>query len=581
MKNKQMYGLGLAGVLLCWTLLVFRYSYHLFFLEQHQLFIFEKEYALILLSTPGGTMEYLTQFCIQFFKFNFIGSFLISFLLLLIGVLLHILFKNKKEQNSIVCFEFLIPFFLFINLLDINYYIRGIFGFLLCVTALLIYKRLIKSSFLQRLIFAVILAIILFWIAAPFQSLFLVALFCMELINKGFNKGKTLLFLFIALVFGYLVYEFGGDNLFRQYILPDGVFSSQISPDWTAYASWVLLIIAILSTPLLNKLVLKIRSNAFMFTLQIIIIITAILLILPKHEDKKSMDFKRLHYYAINNNWDDLLKFCKEHPQETPITLNYQNLALAEKGILADSLFAYTQNGSYGLFAPWDRSIYTAFVSQRVSYFYGDIAFAQRLAFEGNVSSTTKGFPETMKTLIRTNILQQEFQVAAKYINYLQLTFFYKDWADKQFSYLSNIESKDDDPEYIGKRMSLKNESHLLAQNSLLALAMLNPENTKLRDFALCSYLLNKDLEGYLQCFNSYFENTQIKQLSNTYYEGLILCSLIDSSIVDKYQIPEQIKEEFERYISIYQGFTNTDEQKEWLSIYFTHTFWFYYHFTK
>lgn len=78
----------------------------------------------------------------------------------------------------------------------------------------------------------------------------------------------------------------------------------------------------------------------------------------------------------------------------------FYTVPLAEKGILTDSLFTYPQKGKSGLYAPWDRTIPTAFAIQKVCYNYGDIAFAQKFAFEGNVLYVTLGLMVEIEKLI-------------------------------------------------------------------------------------------------------------------------------------------------------------------------------------
>lgn len=572
--------LTLTGGVILFLLLQFRYAFHLHFLEQHQLFLTGKEYARELLSRPGGFITYASQFIIQFFILDYAGSIFITILLLLTGITLRHLLRNEPGNCSpVFLFESFILFFLLLNILDTAFHLKGITGYLLCLLALLMYDRLQNQIWQKRILYGMLLVLSLFWLAAPFQTLFLVTASCTELRKQGFNKGRSLLWIVVALCSGYLTWRLLGNGTYRIYIALDGVCSLRIIPGWTKYAPWLLLPVSVLLTPLLYTYSGKLKKHYLPTVIQILILIPSFIYLLPRFDDNWSLPFKRLNHYATQERWDDILTYCQTHPIEDYSCVNYQNLALAKQGILADSLLAYPQMGGDGLFTPFDRTVYTAFILQEINYHYGSIASAQRYAFEGNVSSETMAFPQTIKMLIRTNILQEEYKVAAKYIHYLRQTLFYRKWAGKQYRYISGTGSPEEDPEYTRKQKYLRGANYLLSQNDLLTLAKQDTSNEELRDFALCYHLLNKDLEKFLSRMNSYAGEIKDKVLPLVYYEALMACVPNNPEVLQRYAIPEQVKNDFEKYASIYSGTTNEKERKEWLSLYYTNSYWFYFHY--
>lgn len=564
-------------------LLQYRYIFHLYFLEQLQLFLTGKEYAIEVLSRPGGALEYISEFCIQFFKFNYFGSIVTTSLLLSIGYLLHRLFTcGRKSSSFLFVFECCIPFFLLLNLLDIEFRFRGIAGYFICVAALLIYYQAQSLSFRKRLMCCLLMALVLFWIAAPFQTLFLITASCIELKEHGLNKGKSFVPLLIACACGYIVNSYLGNGAYRMYIHLSGVCSLRIIPGWTKYVAWVLLPAGVLFTPLLQKGAEWLKKDVITIGIQVGFIAGLIIFLLPKYDDNWSYPFKQLHHYALQEQWDDVLEYCRHHPDnEELISLNYQNLALAEKGILADSLLYYSQKGKAGLFAPWDRTVYAAFALQKICYSYGNVAFAQKFAFEGNVSSSSKGLPETMKMLVRTNLLQKEYRVAAKYINYLRQTWCYKGWADKQLTYFVEPERMKLDNEYADNIEFKQEENRFVISDELNVLAGLDKENEKLKDFVLCSFLLEKNLNAFLNWFDFYYTKTEMKEVPTLYYEALMACAPFVPDVLTRYHIPDKIKESFESYTSIYKGTNNAGERKKWLSLYHANSYWFYFHYKE
>ncbi|WP_106831597.1 DUF6057 family protein [Parabacteroides pacaensis] len=586
-NTKQLGKLALLFIIIGGTIIIgllqYRYAFHLLFLEQLQLFLFGKEYAIDLLSRPGGTIEYVSEYCIQFFSILYVGSICTTLFLLLIGFVLHRLLKNGKEKgNWLFIFEGSILFFLLLNLLDMGFFFRGVVGYLFCVIALLGYDRVQKYPSGIRFLYGLLSALLLFWLAAPFQTLFLIVASCIEFREHGLNKGKSLLPLILAGMVAYLVYIFGKNSTYRMYVALDGVCSPGIIPGWTKYVAWLLLPVAILFTPGLERLAGIVKKNYILVLGQGCLILTVLIFLLPRYDDHDSLVFKQLHYYASQERWDDLLAYCRKHPlKDHVICLNYQNLALAEKGILADSLLFYPQKGKQGLLVPWDRTVYTAFVVQKVCYSYGDIAFARKFAFEGNVCSSTFGFPETMKTLVRTNILQKQFRVAAKYIHYLQQTFSYKEWADKQCRYLSGIDVPEDDPEYKGKHKFLEKKDHFASPNEFRVLSAMDKNDKKLRDFVLCSFLLEKDMENFLSWFGFYYNEASLKDVPVIYYQALLICASNIPEVLNRYRVPDFIKDEFELYTLTYRRAKNPEDRRKWLSVRHANSFWFYFHYAN
>ncbi|WP_106829505.1 DUF6057 family protein [Parabacteroides pacaensis] len=582
-RAKQYWILTIAGIFLMSAILQFRYRYHLSFLEQLQLFVSTKEYARQLLSLPGGLTEYMSQYLIQFFKIKFVGNLFVVALLSTIAICIHKLIAHKDKASFV--FESMIVFFLFVNFLDINFYLKGITGYLFCLLVLLLYdlyERIQPRSFKKRFLFILLLGSFLFWITAPFQTLFFISASAMELKRHGLNKGKSLFPLFIITMAAIGIYFIAGESSFRMYIDIDGVCSLRIIPGWTKYAPWALLPLAILFNPLLERALQLIKKNFIKTTLQILFLGGIILYLLPKYDDNWSLPFKQLHYYATQDKWDKILDYCQKHPLINNYNcLNYQNLALAQKGILADSLLYYPQKGKYGLYAPWDRVVPTAFALQKICYHYGDIAFAQKYAFEGNVNSVTRGFPETLKMLVKTNLLQGQKKVAARYIYYLQQTVFYKEWADKQSLYLSDSSAMKNDPEYQGKERFREKENHFTYSNELYILAGLDKTDKKLRDFVLCSLLLDKDLQGFLNWFNFYHKDAGFQTISVLYYQALMACAPSVPEVLTRYPIPEKIRKDFESYTKLYSSGRNPAEKQKWLYPQYKNSYWYYFHFTK
>lgn len=559
-----------------------KYAYHLFFMEQNQLFLSIPQYSKSLLFQPGGTARYIAEFCVQFFCIPYIGAFCTSLFLLLIAVLIfHLVRKTRQTSASTYLFEAGIVLFLLLNLLDICFYFKGITGYLLCITALFGYDLAKEHSFRIRMIWGFLLGFLVFWIASPFQGIFLIAAGSIEIRNQGINKGKSLLLPGTAGLMGYILYSYGGMSLFRIYMLPDGLCDLRITATWTKYMPWILLPVAILITPLLERLFSRLTNWYQKFVIQLCLILVFAWIFIPGNDDHESLPVKQLNYYTTHGEWDSILSFCKKDALEDELCLNFQNLALAEKGQLADSLLAYSQNGKNGLFGKWNVTIYTAPILQEICFRYGDIASSQRYAFEGNAGSLSIGFPETMKMLIRTNLIRGEYRVAAKYIWYMQHTFAYKNWANKQYAYLTDSTAMKKDPEYAGKYAYLQNKNHFVDEIDVFEMADQDKDNEKLRDYVLCSFLLDKNLEDFMGWFGYFYKKEECSKAPLIYQEAIAAFAEKRPEVLAYFPISNEVKESFEMYLSLCQSAATPEERQQWLSLNHTQSYWYYYHFKE
>jgi hypothetical protein len=137
---------------------------------------------------------------------------------------------------------------------------------------------------------------------------------------------------------------------------------------------------------------------------------------IKKYGDQKSQQLKKLDYYARTEQWDEIINHSKG-TLSNYLYMCYLNMALAEKGQLAESMFLYDQRGVDGLLLKWNRTFSVSTILSDVNFTIGNIAVAQEMAFEANVSATGGGNPRMLKRLVQTNLIYGEYPVAEKYID--------------------------------------------------------------------------------------------------------------------------------------------------------------------
>ena len=108
---------------------------------------------------------------------------------------------------------------------------------------------------------------------------------------------------------------------------------------------------------------------------------------------------------------------------------------------MGDRMFEFYQNGTEGLLPEFQRDFTSPLPTSEAYYHLGMVNTAQRFTFEAmeaipNFNKSGRCF----KRLAETNLINGQYEVAAKYLRLLRKTIFYRDWAEDAMTYLYNEE---------------------------------------------------------------------------------------------------------------------------------------------
>ena len=104
-----------------------------------------------------------------------------------------------------------------------------------------------------------------------------------------------------------------------------------------------------------------------------------------------NQDIWRLNHHAYMEDWDAILQFVSDKPMNNYLFMNYANLALANKGELAERAFHYYPKGMNSLLTTVNSTGAVRLMASDIHYTVGCIAEAQQHAFEAQVT-----FPQSM-----------------------------------------------------------------------------------------------------------------------------------------------------------------------------------------
>ncbi len=558
-------------------------AYHFYYIEQFQLFLNTRLYFFESISYPGGSVEYLSHFLVQFFIVPYLGAVIVAFTHLIIFI---VSYKLILQRAKIRLF-FFAPATIFLSCLlmcfNYNIFFQYVLSFLLCIFCLnfLISKN--NSMFRNVIVFLTVP--LLYWIAGSVSILFTVCFFLYEFFNgKGKKIINWLLLPIWACLISWCAVRFSLTENFRTSFLPDMYCQSNLYPSALIYIPWLILPIWIIVVSFLPRLDFLRKMNYWALGVQTILFLILSWQGFLKFGDRNSYEVKKLDYYARNEQWDMIIEEFRGGNINNYLCHNYLNLALAKKGSLLEKMFQFSQRGPLSLEVSRKKDNMISALISDISFSVGDIASSQRYAFEGDETCSGGGSGRLLKRLIQTNLIFGEYAVAEKYIRVLEHTFFYRKWATNQRQFLYNESLCIQDPLISKKRSFLpaKGETEIAGtfQGTLKALIDINPSNSTARDYFFAYWLLSKDINLF---FNFFIHYQQVKifpaQLPYSINQALLISYEKQPEKWKETGISKGIIDQFSAYKSMYKRTRRFSGGKEIMQKQFGSTYWFYFQF--
>jgi hypothetical protein len=575
MKRK----IWIFGIVLFGTLFLFLQHYcafSFFNFEQNQIFLCSGSFFSEKIFNPGGLALYLETFSAQFFIVPYLGALMTALLLTTVSVLTAFICKRIGQLVPLYTLWFLPAGALLFMHYNINYHPQGTIAFIFALIAVYFYIGIRRFNF--RLLVGFIAVLLLYWWGGTIANLFAVCVLLWEFMNRT-KRGYWIILIAVAaacISFGSVYFSVLGEYKFA--FLPDFYFRKELKPEFGIYYSWIILPFILLVAFLLRKRKpINTKREIIESVLHIALIAGIFYGDIQKTDEPKLRNQAQMNYYSRTSQWDKIVRLNKERTAD-PVQLAYINRALAEKGVLADRMFAYSQHGMSGLLIPKFLSC----LSSEIYFTLGYIAFSQELAFETYIISMQMGdgSPYMLQRLVQTNLIYGAWPVAEKYLDRLEQTIFYKDWAKQHRKFLYNDAEVENDSLLGMKRKCISN-NHLRntfeVEQDLLILASKNPENHAAVEYLGAAYLLTKNKDTFLRFIKTFWGTPILPNLPVSYQEALLLFET-DAQALEKYRIPQATIQRFESFKA--QSSSKVSNPAAMIRA-FGDTYWFYYTFYK
>ncbi|MCX6235990.1 MAG: DUF6057 family protein [Bacteroidia bacterium] len=557
-------------------------DYIFLYQEKSSLFIFSSDFLLENLHQPGGFLIYLGKFFSTFFYYPLAGASIVSAILTLIVLAISKIIGYVTGKRVLI-FPLIIGIALFYLQTDYRFLLFNNLGLLLQLA--LFYLAIRYLRFVNGWI-PVLIAPLWYFATGGFAWVFSLML----TFNYAFDKsGKGWIKVILLWCLNLITFYFSKEFLFFQpgktlMIFP---FTELNSGSQQILFLVVASILSIL--PMIAKIKFRLprKTGVSDYAGRLIastLIVIALVIIGIKQFDKKSLQYFHIEKLFYQGKFSEVIAYNTANPPANILTIFLNNIALCETNKLNDLLFHFHQSpDGKTLFLKWEM---VGEVLKRGGYFYytiGMVNEAHRWAFENMVMKGKGQSPEGLKMLIKTELINGNYQMASRYITILEKSFFYKNEAKVFERLLFNDKAINADPELGKKRQNkIENDFFSITDDPYINIERIltsDSLNKKAFEYKLAFMLLKKDYKGIAKELPQ-FERLGFTKLPEHIEEvAVALPALRMGRLPDlgRIQINKNTANRWSQYLTIFQQYGNDPKAAEpELRRQFGNTFWYY-----
>ena len=500
-----------VAVVIFWSV---PYMSGLCFQEQYQMFLFDIGYFLERMMQPGGLADYISEFLVQFYYMPVLGGTIIALLLMSIQAISWGLMKQygMKAVFPGYLLSFVPSIVLWCAMGDQNL----LLSFVVALSGALL-MGWIHNRFHNRLVkvvFELVSTALVYWFLGPVVFLY-AALMIGDTLMKGKQNGHILsslgysaclLILTVAWILlttqslQYPLYRiFSGLNYYR--------YPGTVSPLPLGVMIWTVVVVFFGMVPDGHALIKKLQQSKVVMVLAYVLVIVASWFGIKASFDEMTYDLIDYDFLVRTEQWDKIIEKAEKKPATTPLSVSCVNLALSQKGMLADRLFEFYQNGGEGLFPTFTRDMISPVSTAEIFFRLGMVNDAERYMFEAQEAIPNyRKSARLTRRIIECEIINGNYQVAAKLLRRLQKTLFYSNWANQMMALLGNEKAINRHPIYGKLRKYREKKQDFLfsdrEMDQMLGLLFLNDNHNRMAyEYLMCYELLQRDLEKFVQYY--------------------------------------------------------------------------------
>lgn len=555
-------------------------DYVLFYQEKSSLFIFSFDFLKENLHQPGGLLIWLGKLFTTFYYYPFAGGLIVTLVVTLIVLTVSAIIRIISGNNSTL-FPLLTGVALFYLQTNYRFIIYNNAGLLIQLSFFLL---AIKYVNVWKGWIPVLLIPLIYFATCGFAWMYLLML----TLYLAFGKEKRI-WIKIACMWclSYIMFYLSKEFLFFQTEKTLLTFPFTDLNTGSQEKIFIPVVLVISSLPLISKIRLKLPARiritesvkvfgASTFFALILVLVGVL------RFDKKTDRYFHVEKLFYQNSFDEVIAYNFANPPTNSLTIFLNNIALCEKNKLNDLLFSFPQSKDGNtLFLKWEM---VGEILRRGGYFYytvGMINEAHRWAFENMVM---KGHtPEGLKMLIRTDLINGNYNVASSYISILKKTLFYGKEAKAFEKLLFNNIAINADRELGEKRRTrLKSDFFSITDDPYINIGRIlatDSLNRKAFEYKLAFLLLQKDYKG-IDSELSAFSRYGLTKFPVHVEEAIVALEVLKngtSPYLGNIPLSINTQNRWTQYLTVFQKYGNDLKAAEpALRKQFGNTFWYY-----
>ena len=484
------------------------------FQEQYQMFLFDIGYFLERIVLPGGLADYISEFLVQFYYMPVLGGTIIALLLMGIQAAVWGLMKQYGARHDFPGYllSFLPSIALWCAMGDQNVLLSFVVALFGALVIGWIHNRF--HNRLVKVVFELVSTALVYWFLGPVVFVYVV-LMIGDTLKNALQKGNVLsgigysvciLILTIAwillstqtlqypvsrLFLGLNYYRYPGVTFLLIYIVMALAafipFLGMVHPHSSALQKW--------------------QKSKWVMAVAYVIVLFASVCGIRTSFDELTYEMIDYDFWIRTEQWNKIIDHAEKKPATSPLGVSSVNLALSQTGQLPDRLFEFYQNGAEGLFPVFSRDMTSPVFTSEVFYRLGMVNDAERYMFEAQEAIPNfRKSARLTRRIAECEIINGNYEVAAKLLRRLQKTIFYSNWANQTMALLGNEKAINRHPIYGKLRKYREKKQDFLfsdrEMDQMLGLLFLNDKSNKMAyEYLMCYVLLQRDFNKFMQYY--------------------------------------------------------------------------------
>lgn len=543
------------------------------FQEQYQLFLMDGDYIGQLLAVPDGFARCVAEYLIQYYINHALGALVLAIIFVIIHRLVWRLMAAVSDTASgHYALSFIPVLSLWLMLGDESVLLTFAIALILALATMWVYEVAGKRL---RVYLIILLIPLLYWLAGPVVLMF-AAWVTIRQFQTMDSKWTGLLIGVLAIIYALACI------LVSSWLVPYPLFRLFYGIDYYRFVEvyyWMFLITMVLSVviPAVMFWVPMLRRGRITGCVEAVILLAAFLLLRPSFYDSRKAEVMEYDYLVRCQNWGAILAKADKKTPDLPMTVCATNLALGMSGQLGERLFDYYQNGIQGLVPPFERNFASILLTGEVYWQLGLVNNAQQFAFEAmeaipNYAKSCRA----VKRLAETNLVNGEYAVARKYLQMLQKTLAYHQWAERTLPLLGNEKAINEHPVYGRLRQMRLKDDFLFSERELDKifgqLVMHNQRNGLALQYLLAAPLLNRDVNTFMN-YMIYVDGLHLGYRPRSCQEAVVFAYAQRKQRPPQGYVSDMVLRQFGEYVNIYsQGGKDAPQLTR-----FKNTAWYYF----